>query len=408
MSLLGFPPALLGAAIECEAVAMLAGKKLQMEQTPDVSHLSLGSVSGRAAVVAFLAGPLNLEHETRLIQANDFVQSEIRPYAAGSRQLSRALTAMDGFLGNEAYRGLLGGEKLWAGDVVLAAPLIMRQVTIQASLSSLPLLSSWLTRVKEQLPEMTSKLLQLQPCQPKKEAPKTPKGRGEGKGSKGAPAKAPAASARKLKILCLHGYRQSGKAAREKLGSLRKAVGKLAELDFVTAPHNIPGEEDQYGWWFSKEDKSFDAHDYVECELGFQESIDTVKKAWQGGSYDGIFAFSQGASLGAHLCLLQKQGKLKMDFKFAILVAGFPSRSSAHQADWQALKVAGGKVTIPTLHMMGETDKVIEKEMSEELLPYFESPHVVTHEGGHHVPATGNPKTLMLTFLKEMQEKLQW
>ena len=81
---------------------------------------------------------------------------------------------------------------------------------------------------------------------------------------------------------------------------------------------------------------------------------------------------------------------------FAILVAGFPSRSSAHQADWQALKVfrycyykktsiilavcnhkppqpplekyqfilcqvAGGKVTIPTLHMMGETDKVEEK-----------------------------------------------
>ena len=42
MSLLGFPPALLGAAIECEAVATLAGKNLQMEQTPDVSQLSLG------------------------------------------------------------------------------------------------------------------------------------------------------------------------------------------------------------------------------------------------------------------------------------------------------------------------------------------------------------------------------
>ena len=27
--------------------------------------------------------------------------------------------------------GLLGGEKLWAGDVVLAAPLIARQITIQ-------------------------------------------------------------------------------------------------------------------------------------------------------------------------------------------------------------------------------------------------------------------------------------
>ena len=42
MSLLGYPPALLGAAIECEAVALLAGKNLQMEQTPDVSHLTLG------------------------------------------------------------------------------------------------------------------------------------------------------------------------------------------------------------------------------------------------------------------------------------------------------------------------------------------------------------------------------
>ena len=26
----------------------------------------------------------------------------------------------------------------------------------------------------------------------------------------------------------------------------------MAELDFVTAPHNIPGEDEQYGWWFSK------------------------------------------------------------------------------------------------------------------------------------------------------------
>ena len=36
------------------------------------------SVSGRAAVVAFLAGPLIPDQEARLIQANDFVQSEIR------------------------------------------------------------------------------------------------------------------------------------------------------------------------------------------------------------------------------------------------------------------------------------------------------------------------------------------
>ena len=31
------------------------------------------------------------------------------------------------------------------------------------------------------------------------------------------------------------------------------------------------------------------------------------------------------------------------------------------------------------------------------------SPHVVTHEGGHHVPATGVPKASVLAFLQQMQ-----
>ena len=31
------------------------------------------------------------------------------------------------------------------------------------------------------------------------------------------------------------------------------------------------------------------------------------------------------------------------------------------------------------------------------------SPHVVTHEGGHHVPATGVPKASVLVFLQQMQ-----
>ena len=35
-----------------------------------------------------------------------------RPYAAGSRQLSRALTAMEGFLGHEAYRGNFENKNL--------------------------------------------------------------------------------------------------------------------------------------------------------------------------------------------------------------------------------------------------------------------------------------------------------
>ena len=63
---------------------------------------------------------------------------------------------------------------------------------------------------------------------------------------------------RKLRLLCIHGYRQSAKTFREKLGSFRslrwwwgqiwskilfrKLVGKVAELDFITAPHIIPSD----------------------------------------------------------------------------------------------------------------------------------------------------------------------
>ena len=51
---------------------------------------------------------------------------------------------------------------------------------------------------------------------------------------------------RKLKILCIHGYRQNEKMFREKTGAFRKIVGKHADLVFITAPHAVQpmNEED--------------------------------------------------------------------------------------------------------------------------------------------------------------------
>ena len=89
------------------------------------------------------------------------------------------------------------------------------------------MLCAWLSRVKEELPGLAAKLQQLRQCQPKKtkgEASKNPKGRGGGV----APEKPAAPAPKKLKLLCLHGYRQSGKAAREKLGSFRKEVSNVS------------------------------------------------------------------------------------------------------------------------------------------------------------------------------------
>lgn len=43
----------------------------------------------------------------------------------------------------------------------------------------------------------------------------------------------------KLKILCIHGYRQNGEVFRQKTGSFRKMVHKWADFTFVSAPHKV-------------------------------------------------------------------------------------------------------------------------------------------------------------------------
>lgn len=44
----------------------------------------------------------------------------------------------------------------------------------------------------------------------------------------------------KIRILCLHGYRQNAESFRSKTGSFRKFVNKYAEFVFISAPHMAP------------------------------------------------------------------------------------------------------------------------------------------------------------------------
>ena len=49
----------------------------------------------------------------------------------------------------------------------------------------------------------------------------------------------------KLKILCLHGYRQTSTSFYEKTGAFRKIVGKKCEMKYINAPHLVPDDADQ-------------------------------------------------------------------------------------------------------------------------------------------------------------------
>ncbi|XP_067289225.1 esterase OVCA2 [Pseudorasbora parva] len=220
-----------------------------------------------------------------------------------------------------------------------------------------------------------------------------------------------------LRILCIHGYRQNGSSFREKTGALRKLLKKQVELVYISAPHQVPaiqnetnqepekmassGEEDQKSWWFSDvEAQSFNAKQECESCLGLEESIKAVKTAVKNlGPFDGILGFSQGAALVAMLCALQEQ-KLQPDFnfRFAILVAGFRSACSQHQRFY-----IGPVLTIPSLHVFGQDDRVIPEEMSRDLLPAFDGAQILVHPGGHFVPATSSHRQTYQDFLKKFQ-----
>ena len=66
------------------------------------------------------------------------------------------------------------------------------------------------------------------------------------------------------------------------------------------------------------------------------------------------------------------------------------------------------QLVIPTLHVIGNDDKVIGTKMSEELFPLFgkENAEVLYHAGGHFVPAgSKTEKPVYQDFLARMTEK---
>jgi len=116
---------------------------------------------------------------------------------------------------------------------------------------------------------------------------------------------------------------------------------KHADLVYISAPHLIPvtknietenaedkdsnpavGKNDeQRGWYFSTPELTFNSHDKTEFCHGLQDSVDTVKRAFEElGPFDGILGFSQGAALASILCdLLSKGGIYKIIFHILLM-----------------------------------------------------------------------------------------
>jgi uncharacterized protein (DUF924 family)/Ran GTPase-activating protein (RanGAP) involved in mRNA processing and transport/predicted esterase len=176
----------------------------------------------------------------------------------------------------------------------------------------------------------------------------------------------------RLKIVVLHGMRQSAARLSAGTSALQRAVGDIAELVFVDAPHayvedglaETHAETDRRCWW------NADGTSY----RGWEASVRAVEAAMEGA--DGLLGFSQGASLAGLVAAAHADA-----LHFAICISGFPSRAPEHR-----ILTAAGSIDLPSLHVFGEADTHVAPDRTRALAGCFRDAEIRAHAGGHFTP----------------------
>lgn len=162
-----------------------------------------------------------------------------------------------------------------------------------------------------------------------------------------------------------------------------------------------PLEEQPRGWWFSEEADVFSALEEPTVCRGLEQALGTVAQALDKlGPFDGLLGFSQGAALAALVCALGQAGDLRFPIpRFIILISGFcPRGLGLKEPVMQSL------LSLPSLHVFGDTDRVIPSQESMELASRFPGATTLTHSGGHFVPAAAPQRQAYLKFLDQFAE----
>ncbi|KZZ96319.1 dihydrofolate reductase [Ascosphaera apis ARSEF 7405] len=260
-----------------------------------------------------------------------------------------------------------------------------------------------------------------------------------------------------LKILLLHGYTQSGPNFYAKSRALQKHIIKNLPTYDVTFscpsgpiplfPEDVPGfhklqgeesgndvsteaaerEPQMFAWWRHAPD------DFDGLYRGLEESIDFVADlAKKEGPFDGIIAFSQGASFAAMLAsLTEPNRKAAFDYfektpadngragipfpdafeksghpplKFAVCYSGFAAPGARYRAFYNR-----PKISTPILHVVGSLDAIVDENRTRTLIEACEenpetNGRVIRHPGGHFLPSQRPYMDGTLQFIKGILE----
>ena len=156
------------------------------------------------------------------------------------------------------------------------------------------------------------------------------------------------------------------------------------------------GRGNPRGWWNAAEAAERPATS--KAYVGLEDSLALARQTLQEhGPFDGLLGFSQGATLGALLCLAPSP---LPPLRFAVLVSGFMPRDPALEP---LVGTAEGppplRVPLPSLHVMGENDQLVAAASSQRLSDCFAGATLHRHEGGHLVPSSADFRALLKDFV---------
>ncbi|XP_021819571.1 esterase CBG03338-like isoform X3 [Prunus avium] len=167
---------------------------------------------------------------------------------------------------------------------------------------------------------------------------------------------------KKMKILCLHGFRTSGSFLQKQISKWDASIFSQFDLDYT---------------------------EYTNLEECITYLCDYITSK---GPFDGLLGFSQGATLSGLLLGYQAQGKLLKEhppFKFFISISGAKFRDPK-------IRDIAYKDTIKakSVHFIGAKDWL--KLPSEDLAAEFDNPLIIRHPQGHMIPRLDEAATEQL------------
>jgi len=210
----------------------------------------------------------------------------------------------------------------------------------------------------------------------------------------------------KPRILALHGKTQTAESFSKKIGGARRKLAREFDLTFLDGPIDLeevavppPGTGASGKAWFLREPLEGKPGEFRYLKLA--EAMKYVTDyASMNGPFDGLMGFSQGGTLAAALAA---SGAIPVR---AVITAGAPHIEEAFVAasEWTATsgdaKERNVGLTIPKLHLAGETDAIISVESTDELCRRAGSGEKIIHEKGHLFPTKAVYVDQMVEFLK--------